>query len=197
MPPKAKYTREQIVMQAMELAADRGVSALTARELAAVLGTSTCPIFTTFKSMGELLSEVRKAAVSKFDEYSEKVSDCSPFFKRVGLQMILFAKEQPKLYRLLFMTEKPESSSFDDIFQNLGDTAVKCVQNIESEYGLPHDKAMQLFRHVWIYTYGIGSLIASDMCKFPDEEVHAMISCQFYGTLELIKSGRAEEILKG
>ena len=40
MPPKAKYTREEIIDIALELAAEKGIEALTARELAGALDTS-------------------------------------------------------------------------------------------------------------------------------------------------------------
>ena len=46
MPPKAKYTREEIVQIALDLVAARGIDALNARNLAAALGTSTRPVFT-------------------------------------------------------------------------------------------------------------------------------------------------------
>ena len=49
MPPKAKYTREEIVRIALDLVAEQGISALNARSLGAALGTSTRPVFTAFR----------------------------------------------------------------------------------------------------------------------------------------------------
>lgn len=105
MPPKAKFTREEIIEAALELAAEKGIGALTARELGAALGTSSRPIFTAFQNMEEVLIEVRKAALSRFEVYARKSEEFTPVYKQLGLQMIQFAKEQPKLYRLLFITE--------------------------------------------------------------------------------------------
>ena len=51
MPPKPKFTREQVVDAALELVSKKGIEALTARELGAQLGSSACPIFTAFKNM--------------------------------------------------------------------------------------------------------------------------------------------------
>ena len=51
MPPKAKYTREEIIETALNIVAEKGKSALNARDLGAALGTSTRPVFTAFKNM--------------------------------------------------------------------------------------------------------------------------------------------------
>lgn len=193
MPPKSRFTREEIIAAALELAAEKGISALTARGLAAELGTSTRPIFTAFKSMDEVLSEVRAAALSRFNEYAETAKVYSPIFKQVGLQMILFASEQPKLFRLTFMTEKPEARSFDDVFRNLGETAGLCVEVIQKDYGLDKHQAMLLFQHCWVYTYGLGVMIATRVCSFSPEEVSDMLSREFVAMLMLMKSGRADD----
>lgn len=195
MPPKAKFSKEDIVSAALKLAADEGISALTARNLASALGTSTRPIFTIFSGMNEVLEEVRKAALEKFNSYAEKAKEYTPVFKQIGIQMIMFAKEQPKLFRLTFMTEKPEAQSFEDVFQNLGEMAVLCIDVIGKEYGLDRKHAMMLFRHCWIYTYGIGVMIASKVCSFSLDEVSEMLSRDFVAMLTLIKSGKADDCL--
>ncbi len=192
MPPKAKFTREEIIEAALTLAADKGIHALTARELGAALGSSTRPIFTAFQNMEEVLHEVRKAAVARFSAYAKKAEEFTPVFKQVGLQMIMFAYEQPKLYRLLFMSEKPEAQTFEDVYQNLGEIAPLCVEVIQRDYDMSYDNAMLLFRQIWIYTYGVGALIATGMCSFRMEEIQDMLSREFVAMLMLIKSGRAE-----
>ena len=54
MPPKPKFTREEIVGTALDLVREKGIEALTARELGAKLGSSARPIFTVFRNMEEL-----------------------------------------------------------------------------------------------------------------------------------------------
>ncbi len=191
MPPKPKFTREQIVEAALEIAADKGIKALTSRSLGAAMGSSARPIFTVFKSMDELCAEVRKAAMKRFDEYTGKAKDYDPVFKMVGLQMVLFASEQPKLFHLLFMSENEEAKSFDDMFEILGDTAVLCIDAIQRDNSLDYENARLMFRHLWIYTYGICVLIASRVCSFTEDEVSAMLSREFIGMLAVIQSGKA------
>ena len=52
---------------------------------------------------------------------------------------------------------------------------------------------MMLFRQVWIFTYGIGVLLSSNICLFTDKEVSDMLSEQFRSTLIMIKSAHAKE----
>lgn len=195
MPPKAKYTREEIVQIALELVAEKGIGALNARNLGAALGTSTRPVFTAFKNMNELTEEVKTAAMHRFDEYAKNDPETGvPAFKNVGLQMILFATEQPKLFQLLYMTENEQSVSFDNLLDRLGGTSQKCIDFIMRDYGLTLEEAKLLFRSVWMFTFGIGVLIASKVCRYDEEEVSAMLSQQFRSVMGLIKSGKAFEL---
>lgn len=192
MPPKAKFTREEIIETALNLAADKGIRSLTARELGAALGSSTRPIFTAFENMEEVLLEVRKASLAKFEEYARKAEKYTPVYKALGIQMVKFASEQPKLYRLLFMSEKPEAKDFNNVFRNLGDIATLCVDVIQTEYGLSYENSKLLFKHNWIHTYAVGALIATGVCRFTEEEIQDMLSREFVAMLMLIKSGKAD-----
>lgn len=192
MPPKAKYTREEIIQIALELVSEKGIGALNARNLGAALGTSTRPVFTAFKNMNELIEEVKTAAMHKFDEYARNDSEIgAPAFKNVGMQMILFATEQPKLFQLLYMTENEQSVSFDKVFDKLGGTTQKCLDFIMRDYGLKLEEAKMLFRSVWLFTFSLGVLIASKVCRYDEEEVSMMLSQQFRAVMGLIKSGKA------
>ena len=193
MPPKPKFTREEIVTAALELVAEKGLEALTARELGQQLGSSARPIFTVFQSMEEVQRQLRQAAMERFDSFAEKAMHYTPAFKQFGMQMILFAQEEPRLFRLLFMTENTRARSFEDVFAQLGDTARLCVGLIERDYGLTELEAMELFRHVWIHTYGIGALCATGMCSFTEEEINEMLGHDFAAMMLRIQSGRLKE----
>ena len=190
MPPKPKFTKEEIVSAALELVSERGIEALTARELGARLGSSARPIFTVFNSMEEVQAEVRAAALKRFESYAEKAMDYTPVFKQVGMQMILFAIEEPKLYQLVYMSENAGATDFEGITQRLGDVAQLCVDVIQRDYGLSMEDAKMLLEHVWIYTFGIGALCATGMCRFSQEEIIQMLGQDFMAMLFYAKSGR-------
>ena len=128
--------------------------------------------------------------MARFESYAEKALDYTPAFKQVGMQMILFAMEEPKLYQLLFMSEITRARSFDDIFAELGDMANVCIDVIIRDYGLSEQDADILFRHVWIHTFGIGALCATGMCRFSQEQIIQMLGQDFMAMLYYAKSGR-------
>lgn len=189
MPPKPKFTKEEIVAAALELVSEQGMEALTARNLGMRLGSSARPIFTVFRSMEEVQQEVRVAAMRRFEAFISGGRDDAPAFKRFGIQMVRFAVEEPKLYQLLFMTENEVARSIDDVFASLGNTARLSLELIQAAYRLDGEQARILFRQIWIYTFGIGALCAAKVCHFSEEEISRMLSQAFAGALLLVKSG--------
>ena len=190
MPPKPKFTKEEIVAASLELVSEKGIEALTARELGVRLGSSARPIFTVFNSMEEVQAEVRAAALKRFESYAEKAMHYTPVFKQVGMQMILFAIEEPKLYQLVYMSENAGATDFEGIVDRLGDVAQLCVDVIQRDYSLSEKDAKALFEHVWIYTFGIGALCATGMCRFSQDEIIQMLGQDFMAMLFYAKSGR-------
>lgn len=183
MPPKPKFTKEEIVAAALAIVSEKGVEGLTARELGAALGSSARPIFTAFQSMEEVTQAVRTAAMAKFESYAQHAMPGMPPFKQVGMRMVLFGAQEPKLYQLLFMQEHPDAASFDDVLGLLGNTATLCLAAIQQEYGLTEAQARVLFENVWIYTFGIGALCATKVCHFSDQELGELLSTEFQAML--------------
>lgn len=198
MPPKAKFTKEQITKAALCVVSEKGAQALTAKELGAALGTSTTPIFTVFNSMQEVQDAVMLAAMERFEEYAHKAAHLGPVFKQIGMQMILFAKEEPKLYQLIFMSSISEAQTFDDIYAHLGSLADECLDVLQKDYDLSKDNAKTLFEHVWIHTFGIGALCATGMCDFSHEQIAQMLTQDFTAMMMLMKSGKpSQESISG
>lgn len=189
MPPKPKFTREEIANAALKIISKKGVNALTAQTLGKELGSSARPIFTVFRNMEEVHQEAWKAALHHFEEYAKKAVHYTPAFKQFGMQMILFALEEPYLYQLLFMKGDGHAHSFEEVFINLGTPADVCIDILQNEYSLSKEEAMSLFRHVWIYTYGIASLCATGMCRFNEKEINDLLGQDFMAMLMRIKSG--------
>ena len=192
MPPKPKFTREEIVQTALEVVSQKGVEALTAKKLGDALGTSARPIFTVFSSMKQVQDAVREAAMRRFESFAGQKLPDMPLFKQVGMQMVLFGAREPKLYQLLFMQENRNAVSFDDVFGELGPTAQTCIRLIQEEYAMPEADAQLLFENVWIYTFGVGALCATRMYQFSEEKLGQMLSTEFQAMMLLVKSGAGE-----
>ena len=198
MPPKAKFTKEQITKAALCVVSEKGAQALTAKELGAALGTSTTPIFTVFNSMQEVQDAVMLAAMERFEEYAHKAAHLGAVFKQIGRQMMLFAKEEPKLYQLIFMSSISEAQTFDDIYAHLGSLADECLNVLQKDYDLSKAGAKTLFEHVWIHTFGIGALCATGVCDFSHEQIAQMLTQDFTAMMMLMKSGKpSQESISG
>ena len=192
MPPKPKFTKDEIVQAALEVVSQKGVEALTAKELGDALGSSARPIFTVFRSMKEVQDEVRAAAMRRFERFAAQTLRGMPLFKQVGMQMVLFGAKEPKLYQLLFMQENHNAASFDDVFGALGPTAETCIQSLRNAHGLTEAESRLLFETVWIYTFGIGALCATGTCRFSEQRLGEMLSTEFQAMLLFVKPDAAD-----
>ena len=184
MPPKAKFTRDEVIQAALDLIRENGAGALSARALGTKLGSSARPVFTVFQSMEEVQEEVKKSAKSLYAEYVRKGLEQELAFKGVGTQYILFAIQEPKLFQLLFMTEQKQNLAVVNIMPMIDDNYKEILLSAQKEYHLSEAVAEQLYRHLWIYTHGIAVLFATNMCKFSAEEIDRMISQVFKGVLK-------------
>lgn len=188
MPPKPKFTKEEIISTALKIVSERGIESLTARELGVKLGSSARPIFTLFSGMEQLQKEVRLAAMMRFENMQlDDVPQSMPIFKQIGMKMVQFGIKEPKLYQLLFMQENKNAKTFEDILESLGSTAAECVETIQAEYGLSTSQAKTLFEHTWIHTFGIGALCATKTCDFSLEKISQMLTQDFTATLNMLK----------
>jgi len=190
MPPKKKFTKEEITRAAFEMAREKGIESVVARELGKKLGTSSSPIFTAFRSMEEVQQEVRKVAMREFEAYVRDAIRYAPAFKYVGMKMIEFAVNEPKLFQLLYMREHDRNQSFSMLIEELGDTVEVCIDFMRRDYDLTLEQAQVLFNQTWLHTFGICVLLAGRVCQLSQEEISQMLSMEFQGALMLIKSGK-------
>ena len=187
MPPKAKFTKEEIVAAALEIVREKGMEALTARALGTQLGSSSCPVFTVFQNMEEVQDEVIMAAKRLYKEYVDRGLADEPAFKGVGSQYILFAKEEPKLFQLLFMAEQESIPDIANVLPLIDESYDKILSSIDKGYGIKGSSAEGLYRHLWIYTHGIAALCATKMCRFAEGEIDRMMTEVFVGLLKDIR----------
>ena len=191
MPRKVRFTKEEITETALAIVREEGVENLTARALAKRLGTSVCPIFTTFESMDELQTEVVKSARRIYAQYIRQGLQFVPAFKGAGMQYILFGKNEPKLFQLLFMSESgiKDVEKFLPMFDENYDIILASVRDY---YTLNEAEAEYLYRHMSIYSHGIATLYARKVCDFSLEDVSRMLTEVFGSLLSGIKGGKKE-----
>lgn len=176
MPPKPKYTKEEIINAAYELMREKGIDAVVAREVGKRLNTSSSPIFTVWSSMDELKEEVWNLAKEKYRQYMEYVFDYSPSFKEFGMRCVSFAEEEPNLFRLLFLKQRSEHSPYVRFKQEFESIFIPLVKEIENQFGLSEKDAEDLLNQMLIFANGIASFVLTDSDSFSKEAVSRHLS---------------------
>ena len=169
MAPKVKFQKEQIIDAALKIVRAKGIDALTARETAAELGVSTRPIFTWYETMERLKADVRQAAKDIYLAYLEQgLKEPVPFLG-IWHQYIRFAREEPELYKLLYLTKSEAGSGGATealrYSQDLARPSVMRTYNIDAQ------TADKYFRSIWLAAFSFAALIVTGDCSFSDEEI--------------------------
>lgn len=188
MPPKPRFTKEEIVEAAYSLARERGIDAVVAREVGKKMGVSSSPIFTCFGSMEELQQAVRQRAWEEYAKWLRRADNYSPSFKMRGMLMVQYARQEPRLFRMLFMGGE-RAASFSELITKRVVGYEMDVKQLQRDYQLTEAESMQVFSQLWVQAMGICGLIASGVCAFEQEEVARMLGGIFAGLIMTIKSG--------
>lgn len=174
MPPKFKYTKDEMINAALGLAREKGIDGITARDMAKALGVSTQPIFTSFSGMDEVKRETFFAAEKIYDEYAEKgLSEKIPFLG-FGKAYIRFAKNEPELYKALFLRDF--SSGYGGAVAAMENSRQKLRPYLVRIYKITEEEADVYFRDLWLVVYSIAVLIVNGCCPYSDEEIGRILT---------------------
>ena len=172
MPPSVKFSKEEIVEAALRVTRIGGIASLTARSLASELGASTRPMFTYFDSMDALKHEVHEAAKGLYRTYVERGLEEPIPFLGVGQSYIRFAKEEPELYKLLFL-QRPDGTS-GGAMEALALSQDLVRASLMRIYRMDAEQADCYFRDLWLVAFSFATLIVTDDCPYTDEQMGAI-----------------------
>ena len=174
MAPRNKYTKEEMLEAALRVVRVCGIDGLTAKTLADELGTSTQPVFTAFGSMDAVRREVYAAAVRVYDGYADAgLRERIPFFG-VGMQYIRFAREEPELYRLLFLTQTQDGEySAMAAMCHLQELVRPTLMSV---YRITAGEADVYFRDLWLVVHGLATLIVTGGCPYSDRDIGKILT---------------------
>lgn len=91
------------------------------------------------------------------------------------------------------MTEQSQIPDLTGVLPLIDDSYEQILRSIQSGYEIDKSSAEILYRHLWIYTHGIATLCATNMCRFTDEEVSSMIRQVCISILKSIKAGSIDD----
>ena len=187
MPPKFKFTRQEITTAALCVARKSGISALTARSLASELGCSVKPIFGLFKNMEEVQQEVLKAADDLYQSYiKEDVEEgVYPPYKASGMAYIRFAKEEKELFKLLFMRDRTHEH-----FEESKEEIKPLIELIQKNLKLSEEDAYLFHLEMWVYVHGIATMLATSYLEWDEAFISKAVTDGFEGLKTRYEEGK-------
>ena len=173
MPPQFKFKKEEILSAALDITRENGLSALTARALAARLGCSVKPVFGLFRNMEEVQREVLAAAEQLYQDHLRESMERGqyPPYKASGMAYIRFARDERELFKLLFMRDR----SRETIEENREEIR-PLIELIMQNLGLTEDEAYLFHLEMWVYVHGIATMIATSYLAWDDAFVSRVIT---------------------
>ncbi len=186
MPPKAKFSREEIVEIAFEIARMEGFDKITARELGKRLNSSARPIFTVFENMDEVKAQVIGRAKALYGSYIAEALKQEYAFRSVGASYIRFSMEEPKLFQLLFMSTISGQIGVESILPQIDANYEDILASVQ-KYVDSRDAADRLYQHLWIYSHGIATMCATGLCSYTMEQIKERMSQVFVSLLRMEK----------
>lgn len=181
-----RVNKENIIDAALDLVREDGIENIQARAIAKKLNCSTQPIFYQFENMEEL----KKAVIEKIAEIYRRymlVDDKKDHqYKEMGKGYIKFAKEEPKLFQTIFMSENNlTTKKFITHDKEVYKSIVKYVKNVT---GISSEKRISEFHlKMWTFTHGIATMIATKTCEISDEQINEMLTEEFKALMLLEK----------
>ena len=156
MPPTIRFSREAVLNAAYQLIRREGVEALNARSVARELGGSTQPIFRLFSGMEELRQAVIALTLSTWKSALCQRLQTSRFpYLTIGMAYLLFARDEPELFKLLFMRDRVNDGSCTDYNMDFG------ISLIENTVKVDVETARKLYERNWLYCHGLAVTIAT------------------------------------
>ena len=174
MPPKVKFQKEEIIAAAVQITREKGISAVTAREVGAALGVSSRPLFTYFDTVDELKREVYHYAKKLYQDYVKEGLTAEIPFLGVGQNYIRFAKEEAELYKYLFLN--PPDGVKGSAMEGLKLSQALVRASLMRIYHMDEDTADKYFRDLWLVAYSMTTLIVTGECPYTDAEISALFT---------------------
>lgn len=154
------FKQPQIIAAALELIRERGWKHVTARSIAAHLGSSTMPIYSHMKSLDDLEQELKVQARAIMKEYQTKSYSGNALLD-IAVGYVVFARDEKQLFRFLYL-DKPDAADSEDV-QSMRDLFyTQFGADIKDEQMLAqvHDTGQEaLIRNSHIYTHGLAMMV--------------------------------------
>ncbi len=173
-----KIQKEDILDAALDIIREEGINNVQARNIAKKLNCSTQPIFYQFKNMEELKEELFKKIIEVYREYLTVDEKAPHLYRQMGEGYIRFAKEEPKLFGLIFMS--PNNLTTRNFITQDEKVYNDILKYVNATTGISSEERVRNFHlKMWTFTHGIATMIATKTCGISDEQISEMLTEEF------------------
>ena len=173
MPPKQKFSKEDILKIAFQLVREQGIENLNARAIAKMLRSSTQPVFSYYENMADLKSDLFIMVSKYHSNYFNKVETGENLFLNIGMTYVDFAIEEPHLFRMLFMSNGFQGKGLSEF---VTDDCNNHISNaIPGIFDRNAEESNRIFTDMWLYAHGIASMVVMNQLSVERKEIGSMI----------------------
>lgn len=166
MAPKTKFTKQDIVLAAFDIAKTDGIESITIRKVAERLGSSIAPIYVNFNDVQELLQQVVERAFHVARGMIMEQQSGQPF-RDIGMASLRFAKEYPVLYRDLMMKDNPHMKNTPEQL----DEVIGLMRQDPELGGFSDQELQSILLNMQVFQTGLCVMVANDLfTKNVDDE---------------------------
>ena len=162
-------TKENIVKGAVKLINDNGWLNLNARSLAKHLGISTKPLYRIYNNMDEIKKDVLIEINRQYDEFIKSKIDSKKALLTLCIAYVEFANDYKNLFCSLFLSDNLKWKKIEDVFDEKWNQST--IINLVNKHGFSFEEAKELFLHMWLYSNGLATLIATNQIKLDEEKI--------------------------
>ncbi len=193
MPPKVKFSREEVLEKAWRLLCEKGASGVTARALGNEMQTSSRPVFTAYKDMDALREALMERALKAYRASVEKAEYYTLSYKQAAIEMVLFAMREKHLFSLIFIENPKRTVENGCFFYGFTDELKASFTNaLASDYGLKGAEAKDVLSHILSHAFSIACRHALGLLNMDIDSVSEMIGREITAMVMLSKSGKMD-----
>ncbi len=159
MGPKVKFTREQIIDAAFEIAKTEGIEGITMRKIAEQMGSSVAPIYVNFENVDELNGALIERIISVSQQLLNEESSGNPFYD-MGRASLRFASEYGIIFRDLVMTNNSRIKIYDEKIMPALIEEMKKDPELE---GFTVDELTTILLKMKIFQLGLSIMVANGL----------------------------------
>ena|SRR5690625_2545290 len=159
MPPKNKFSKEEIIDAAFHIADTEGIDSMTIRKVADQLGSSIAPIYVNFKDVEELKSAVVKKVADVSRHMLNEQNTGNPF-SDIGFASLRFANEHSILFRDFVMKQNDYLLDYD---QEMGAELLDQMKKDPELEGFTDEELTTILFKMRAFQMGLSVMVANGL----------------------------------